>query len=147
FMYGSARVEAGDTTLPSFYQMVPNGIYQYRGILHLLLHFSWRWIGFLVANGMDLDWFIQILVPEYSKKGICFAFIELFSSSCYDANTGFFFNCVVAFYEKIMGNETLPVSLCNAHCQPGSRKKRKEGKPFCCYDCITCPKGSISHHK
>ncbi|XP_029138826.1 vomeronasal type-2 receptor 26-like [Protobothrops mucrosquamatus] len=105
FMYGSARVEAGDSNLPSFYQMVPNGMYQYRGILHLLLHFSWRWIGFLVANGMNLDWFIETLVPEFSKKGICFAFIELFSSSCYNANTGFFFNCVVAFYEKIIDNE------------------------------------------
>ncbi|XP_034278861.1 vomeronasal type-2 receptor 26-like [Pantherophis guttatus] len=105
FMYGSARVEAGDINLPSFYQMVPNGIYQYRGILHLLLHFNWKWIGFLVANGMNLDWFIQTLVPEFFKKGICFAFIELFSSSCYNANTGFFFNCVVAFYEIIMDNE------------------------------------------
>ncbi|XP_060549593.1 vomeronasal type-2 receptor 26-like [Pantherophis guttatus] len=104
-MYGSARVEAGDANLPSFYQMVPNGIYEYRGILHLLLHFNWRWIGFLVANGMDLDWFLQILVPEYSKKGICFAFIELFDSSCYNANNGFFFNCIIAFYVKIMGNE------------------------------------------
>ncbi|XP_029138828.1 vomeronasal type-2 receptor 26-like [Protobothrops mucrosquamatus] len=105
FMYGSARVEVGDTNLPSFYQMVPNGIHQYRGILHLLLHFSWRWIGFLVANGMDLDWFLQTLVPEYSKKGICFAFIELFDSSCYNANTGFFFNCIIAFYKEIMDNE------------------------------------------
>ncbi|XP_013918575.1 PREDICTED: vomeronasal type-2 receptor 26-like [Thamnophis sirtalis] len=326
-MYGSARVEAEDTNLSSYYQMVPNGIYEYRGILHLLLHFSWRWIGFLVANGMDLDWFLHILVPEYSKKGICFAFIKLFDSSCYNANTGFFFDCIIEFYETVMGNEAnvlifngdthsmiilryllntdykelfgtqkgkvwiltigmelryfaskktwdlqdfhgaisftihakelkgfrqhiqdlkpsdikedgfikdfwthafgcafqdsdlgdgkeyicsgeekleslpeyifpkrvtghsysiynavyavahalqamysstsgrklvmkevekkhhrrgwlaLPLSLCNALCQPGTRKKRKEGKPFCCYDCITCPKESISHHK
>ncbi|XP_025030347.1 vomeronasal type-2 receptor 26-like [Python bivittatus] len=104
-MYGSARIETGDSNLPSFYQMVPNGIYQYRGILHLLLHFNWRWIGFFVANGMNFDWFMQTLVPEFTKKGICFAFIELFTSSCYDANTGFYFNCILAFYQKIMDNE------------------------------------------
>ncbi|XP_070584437.1 vomeronasal type-2 receptor 26-like [Erythrolamprus reginae] len=101
-MYGSARDDAGDTNVPSFYKMVPNTIYQYSGILHLLLYFKWRWIGFLVTN---LDWFIQIMVPEFSKKGICFAFIEVFSSSCYNANTGFFFDCVIEFYEKIMNNE------------------------------------------
>ncbi|XP_063158205.1 vomeronasal type-2 receptor 26-like [Candoia aspera] len=104
-MYGSARVETGDSNLPSFFQMVPNGLYQYRGILHLLLHFNWRWIGFFVANGMNLDSFMQTLVPEFSKKGICFAFIELFTSSCYDGNTGFFFKCIIAFYEKIMDNK------------------------------------------
>ncbi|XP_067325665.1 vomeronasal type-2 receptor 26-like [Anolis sagrei] len=38
-----------------------------------------------------------------------------------------------------------PLSLCNEHCRPGCRKKKKEGKPFCCYDCIPCPEGDISN--
>ncbi|XP_015261981.1 PREDICTED: vomeronasal type-2 receptor 26-like [Gekko japonicus] len=40
-----------------------------------------------------------------------------------------------------------PLSECNTHCQPGSQKKRKEGKKFCCYDCSPCPKGKISRQK
>ncbi|XP_066486359.1 vomeronasal type-2 receptor 26-like [Tiliqua scincoides] len=41
-------------------------------------------------------------------------------------------------------NQIQPLSLCNDHCYPGYSKKMKEGKPFCCYDCIPCPEGKIS---
>nr|XP_028560331.1 vomeronasal type-2 receptor 26-like [Podarcis muralis] len=44
-------------------------------------------------------------------------------------------------------NQVMPLSLCNDNCQPGYQKKKKEGEPFCCYDCIPCPKGKISHKK
>ncbi|XP_013921682.1 PREDICTED: vomeronasal type-2 receptor 26-like [Thamnophis sirtalis] len=37
-----------------------------------------------------------------------------------------------------------PFSVCNEKCQPGYRKQKKEGEPFCCYDCIPCPEGKIS---
>uniref|UniRef100_A0A8C5S1A3 Vomeronasal type 2 receptor n=1 Tax=Laticauda laticaudata TaxID=8630 RepID=A0A8C5S1A3_LATLA len=37
-----------------------------------------------------------------------------------------------------------PISICTESCYPGFNKKVKEGKPFCCYDCIPCPDGSIS---
>nr|XP_008113649.1 PREDICTED: vomeronasal type-2 receptor 26 [Anolis carolinensis] len=40
-----------------------------------------------------------------------------------------------------------PLSLCNDHCYPGYSKRKKEGKPFCCYDCIPCPEGKISAQK
>uniref|UniRef100_A0A8D0B9N0 GPCR family 3 nine cysteines domain-containing protein n=1 Tax=Salvator merianae TaxID=96440 RepID=A0A8D0B9N0_SALMN len=38
-----------------------------------------------------------------------------------------------------------PLSLCNAKCHLGSHKGKKEGKPFCCYDCLPCPEGKISN--
>ncbi|XP_015279006.1 PREDICTED: vomeronasal type-2 receptor 26-like [Gekko japonicus] len=41
-------------------------------------------------------------------------------------------------------NQVQPLSLCNGHCHPGNSKRRKEGEPFCCYDCIPCPEGKIS---
>ncbi|XP_066486013.1 vomeronasal type-2 receptor 26-like [Tiliqua scincoides] len=41
-------------------------------------------------------------------------------------------------------NQVLPTALCNDHCYPGYSKKKKEGKPFCCYDCDLCPEGKIS---
>ncbi|XP_063158743.1 vomeronasal type-2 receptor 26-like [Candoia aspera] len=40
-----------------------------------------------------------------------------------------------------------PLSLCNAHCNPGYRQTKIEGKPFCCYSCHRCPEGKISHIK
>uniref|UniRef100_A0A8D2LYT1 G-protein coupled receptors family 3 profile domain-containing protein n=1 Tax=Varanus komodoensis TaxID=61221 RepID=A0A8D2LYT1_VARKO len=44
-------------------------------------------------------------------------------------------------------NQAQPLSACSESCNPGSRKKVKEGEPFCCYDCIPCPKGKISDEK
>ncbi|KAM6451779.1 vomeronasal type-2 receptor 26-like [Liasis olivaceus] len=41
-------------------------------------------------------------------------------------------------------NQTRPLSLCSEPCHPGSSKKVREGKPFCCYDCVPCPEGKIS---
>ncbi|XP_060110948.1 vomeronasal type-2 receptor 116-like [Heteronotia binoei] len=41
-------------------------------------------------------------------------------------------------------NQVQPLSLCNGNCHPGNSKRRKEGEPFCCYDCIRCPEGKIS---
>uniref|UniRef100_A0A803TVU8 G-protein coupled receptors family 3 profile domain-containing protein n=1 Tax=Anolis carolinensis TaxID=28377 RepID=A0A803TVU8_ANOCA len=38
-----------------------------------------------------------------------------------------------------------PLALCNERCRPGYQKKRKEGKPFCCYECSRCPDGEISN--
>ncbi|XP_015263342.1 PREDICTED: vomeronasal type-2 receptor 26-like [Gekko japonicus] len=43
-----------------------------------------------------------------------------------------------------MFNQVQPLSLCNDRCHSGYRKKKKEGKPFCCYDCRPCPEGKIS---
>ncbi|XP_034278630.1 vomeronasal type-2 receptor 26-like [Pantherophis guttatus] len=44
-------------------------------------------------------------------------------------------------------NQTPPVSLCSESCLPGYFKKKQEGKPFCCYDCLPCPKEKISVEK
>ncbi|XP_033024118.1 vomeronasal type-2 receptor 26-like [Lacerta agilis] len=42
-------------------------------------------------------------------------------------------------------NQVVPLALCNDHCHPGYSRQRKEGKPFCCYDCTPCPEGKISN--
>ncbi|XP_054850236.1 vomeronasal type-2 receptor 26-like [Eublepharis macularius] len=44
-------------------------------------------------------------------------------------------------------NKTRPLSVCNNVCRSGYRKTKKEGKPFCCYDCLPCPEGKISNQK
>ncbi|XP_066486293.1 vomeronasal type-2 receptor 26-like [Tiliqua scincoides] len=46
-----------------------------------------------------------------------------------------------------MFNQVLPIAVCNDNCHPGYRKKKKEGEPFCCYDCTPCPDGKISDQK
>ncbi|XP_058038501.1 vomeronasal type-2 receptor 26-like [Ahaetulla prasina] len=51
---------------------------------------------------------------------------------------------MISFDEN--GNlEAQPLSLCNEPCHKGHSKTKKEGKPFCCYDCLPCPRGKVSN--
>ncbi|XP_060639263.2 vomeronasal type-2 receptor 26-like [Anolis sagrei] len=88
--------------------MVPNEAHQYWGILQLLHYFKWRWISFIAANGLTLDWFMKTMIPEFSKKGICFAFIESFTNLCLQYNTDkdTLLNCAFQLYDKIMNSKT-----------------------------------------
>ncbi|KAE8605621.1 hypothetical protein XENTR_v10015236 [Xenopus tropicalis] len=38
-----------------------------------------------------------------------------------------------------------PISQCNEPCVPGYRKSKIEGKPLCCYKCVSCAEGEISN--
>lgn len=56
--------------------MVPNETLQYQGIVQLLLHFSWKWIGLIAIDNDDGEHFLQVLEPMLSQNGICSAFTE-----------------------------------------------------------------------
>ncbi|XP_042329704.1 vomeronasal type-2 receptor 26-like [Sceloporus undulatus] len=86
-IYGAATVMNIKTPSLSFYQMVPQEELQYRGILALLQHFSWIWIGLLVMDNDNGERFIQSVVPLFSKNGVCFAFIERITKCNTDNNT------------------------------------------------------------
>nr|XP_028558705.1 vomeronasal type-2 receptor 26-like [Podarcis muralis] len=111
-MYNSGSVIMDNPKLFSFYEMVPNRSLQYKGILQLLHHFKWRWVGFIEENGEILEWFKQNMVPEFSKRGICFAVMESFSSLFYDAVKGDFVRGVLQFYDKVMNNEANVLVIC-----------------------------------
>ncbi|XP_029139709.1 vomeronasal type-2 receptor 26-like [Protobothrops mucrosquamatus] len=40
--------------------------------------------------------------------------------------------------------QSLPQSKCVQNCHPGFFKRARKGEPVCCYDCISCPEGTIS---
>lgn len=61
---------------PSFYRMVPNEAYQYKGIVYLLLHFHWIWVGIVASGDDNGEFFVQTLIPMLSQHGICTAFTE-----------------------------------------------------------------------
>uniref|UniRef100_A0A8D2L4V8 G-protein coupled receptors family 3 profile domain-containing protein n=1 Tax=Varanus komodoensis TaxID=61221 RepID=A0A8D2L4V8_VARKO len=53
----------------------------YVGLVQLLLHFQWNWIGLLVENGESGEKFLQTLTPMLQQKDICVAFTEKFIST------------------------------------------------------------------
>ncbi|XP_026546158.1 vomeronasal type-2 receptor 26-like [Notechis scutatus] len=56
--------------------MAPNEILQTLGIIHLLKHFGWTWVGLLILNDDSGDNFIEALDPLLSENKICSAFME-----------------------------------------------------------------------
>ncbi|XP_070795080.1 vomeronasal type-2 receptor 26-like [Pituophis catenifer annectens] len=45
----------------------------------------------------------------------------------------------------VWANQTKPFSRCVKHCLPGQVRKIAEKRPICCYQCVSCPEGTISN--
>lgn len=60
----------------SFYQMALNEDYQYKGILHLFLHFRWIWVGILAKDDENGERFVRTMRAVFLRYGICVAFLE-----------------------------------------------------------------------
>ncbi|XP_062992915.1 vomeronasal type-2 receptor 26-like [Elgaria multicarinata webbii] len=75
-IYGPAPVMNTKTPGLPFYQLAPQEALQYQGVLSLLLQFRWTWIGIGVMDNDNGERFLQAVVPLFSKRGVCFAFIE-----------------------------------------------------------------------
>ncbi|XP_062993255.1 vomeronasal type-2 receptor 26-like [Elgaria multicarinata webbii] len=73
--YGSFAPDENEITqnLP-FYRMVPNEVHEYMGIIHLLKHFGWMWVGLYAVDDDSGKHFLQSLEPLLSNHGICSAF-------------------------------------------------------------------------
>ncbi|XP_060546904.1 vomeronasal type-2 receptor 26-like [Pantherophis guttatus] len=76
--YGSFDPVLSDKRqFPSFFSMVPNENEQYEGIVHLLKHFGWNWIGLLISDNESGEAFLRNLQPKLLKNDICIALRKL----------------------------------------------------------------------
>ncbi|XP_061447419.1 vomeronasal type-2 receptor 26-like [Rhineura floridana] len=57
------------------------------------------------------------------------------------------YNAIYALAHSLHAIQAVPISVCNDNCPWGYYKAKKEGEPFCCYDCHPCPEGKISNQK
>ncbi|XP_070810641.1 vomeronasal type-2 receptor 26-like [Pituophis catenifer annectens] len=74
--YGSfAQEDFQITKLFPLYCMVPKEEHQYAGLIQLLLHFGWTWIGLFASENKE-ECFLQKLQSLLSQNGICLAFTE-----------------------------------------------------------------------
>ncbi|XP_033026308.1 vomeronasal type-2 receptor 26-like [Lacerta agilis] len=56
--------------------MVSNENLQYIGIIWLLQHFRWTWVGLFVVDDNSGEQFLKILEPMFSRHRICSAFLR-----------------------------------------------------------------------
>uniref|UniRef100_A0A8C5RQQ1 Vomeronasal type-2 receptor 26-like n=1 Tax=Laticauda laticaudata TaxID=8630 RepID=A0A8C5RQQ1_LATLA len=67
----------GDRRLyPSFFRIDPKEFVQYEGLVQLLLHFQWNWIGLMAPEDDDGEHFISSMLPMLKEKEICLAFTD-----------------------------------------------------------------------
>uniref|UniRef100_G3VH47 G-protein coupled receptors family 3 profile domain-containing protein n=1 Tax=Sarcophilus harrisii TaxID=9305 RepID=G3VH47_SARHA len=66
---------------PSLYQMAPKESSLHRGIVHLLVHFEWNWIGLIVFDDMKGDGFLEEMKEEMIKNKVCMSFTEKIPTS------------------------------------------------------------------
>ncbi|XP_062813155.1 vomeronasal type-2 receptor 116-like [Anolis carolinensis] len=74
--YGSAPLMDNKKEAVFFHQMFPSGSHQYIGILNLILHFQWKWIGVMYFDTEMGQQFVHKVLPMFMQKGICFDFIR-----------------------------------------------------------------------
>nr|XP_034992709.1 vomeronasal type-2 receptor 26-like [Zootoca vivipara] len=75
--YGSFEPATNDQIkIASFYRMVPNEDLQYKGIIQLLLHFGWKWVGLITPANEAGEHFLQVIEPMLFQNGICSEFTE-----------------------------------------------------------------------
>ncbi|XP_066486217.1 vomeronasal type-2 receptor 26-like [Tiliqua scincoides] len=67
---------SGKSQFPFFYGMVSSEASQYQGIVHLLQHFTWKWIGLIAPDDDNGERFVQTLMALLTEHDLCVAFTE-----------------------------------------------------------------------
>ncbi|XP_063158540.1 vomeronasal type-2 receptor 26-like [Candoia aspera] len=103
-IYGFAPLMNDKTPGLTFYQMVPSEALQHAGIISLLLHFNWTWIGMLIMDNDQGESFVQTVIPRFSKRGICYSFIERIHELSVFSGFDHMLHQGVKIYNVVMGS-------------------------------------------
>nr|XP_058146460.1 vomeronasal type-2 receptor 116-like [Dasypus novemcinctus] len=66
-----------DGQFPSIYQMAPKDTSLALGMVSLMLHFSWTWVGLVISEDKRGFQFLWDFREEMDRNGICAAFVEM----------------------------------------------------------------------
>ncbi|XP_051846911.1 vomeronasal type-2 receptor 26-like [Antechinus flavipes] len=61
---------------PSVYQMAPSDTSLPLGMVRLMLHFQWNWVGLVASDDSRGEKFLRDLQEEMARNDVCVAFIE-----------------------------------------------------------------------
>ncbi|XP_070583218.1 vomeronasal type-2 receptor 26-like [Erythrolamprus reginae] len=104
--YGSfAQEDFSITKLFSLYCMVPKEEDQYSGLVQLLLHFGWMWIGVFAFENKE-ESFLQKVEPLLSQNGVCLAFTQNIPQHLHLENLSELLDSISIIYNKIMAKKS-----------------------------------------
>ncbi|XP_070584045.1 vomeronasal type-2 receptor 26-like [Erythrolamprus reginae] len=109
--YGSAPLMNDDIAALFVKWMFPAEVHQFNGILHLLLHFGWTWVGKVCFVEEDKERFIQNSLSIFTERGICFDFIESIPQIMYGNEVGEMVEQADKLYKVIMKSTVIAVIL------------------------------------
>ncbi|KAM5237910.1 uncharacterized protein ACOB6Z_012487 [Ctenodactylus gundi] len=66
---------------PSLYQMAPKDTSLAVGMVSLMLHFGWTWVGLVIAEGQKGLQFLSEVRAEMDRNRVCVAFVKTISNS------------------------------------------------------------------
>nr|XP_033771535.1 vomeronasal type-2 receptor 26-like [Geotrypetes seraphini] len=80
--YIAGNLVVSDTvTFPYFFRTVPSELHLCAGIVRLLKHFGWTWVGILACSDENSMRAVQILREGIEQSGGCIEFVETFRHS------------------------------------------------------------------
>ncbi|XP_026544614.1 vomeronasal type-2 receptor 26-like, partial [Notechis scutatus] len=109
--YGSAPLMNDEIAALFVKWMFPVEMHQFKGILYLLLHFGWTWVGKVCFVEEDKERFIQNSLSMFTEKGICFDFIESIPQIMYGNEVGEMVDEADKLYKVIMRSTVIAVIL------------------------------------
>ncbi|KAM5237933.1 vomeronasal type-2 receptor 116-like [Ctenodactylus gundi] len=146
----------------SVYQLAPKDTSLALGMVSLMIHFSWTWVGLVIAEGQKGHQFLSDnCIPNASLAWLPVNRFDMAMSEASHNTYNAVYAVAHALHERLLaqaqmsplGNATAmvfppwqtPRSICSESCGPGSRKTPQEGKPACCFDCTPCPESEITN--
>ncbi|XP_044512612.1 vomeronasal type-2 receptor 26-like [Gracilinanus agilis] len=70
------RILSDKTQFPSLYQMALRDSSLHKGMVRLMTHFEWTWVGLVIIDDLRGEEFLQELTSEMANHGVCVSFIE-----------------------------------------------------------------------
>ncbi|XP_070585913.1 vomeronasal type-2 receptor 26-like [Erythrolamprus reginae] len=78
FAYGSGAMMDDKSQGIFLHQLFPNLYHHYKGILQLLLHFQWAWIGVIYIDDDIGESSVESILSIFAQGRICFDYVETF---------------------------------------------------------------------